>query len=89
MSRSWWTDNEAHRERAEARLEELRPIFAIVRGWCGQEAVDEFREVIALRQEVDRLQGIVKDLARWLKESGHPLKAALLLKELGRSDEDG
>jgi hypothetical protein len=70
-------------------LEQLRPIFAIVRGWCGREAVEEFLEVIALRQEVDRLQGIIKDLARWLKDSGHPLKAALLLKELGRSDEDG
>ena len=27
-------------------MEELRPIFAIVRGWCGQEAADEFREVL-------------------------------------------
>jgi hypothetical protein len=81
VSRSWWTDNEAYRKWAEARLEELRPVFAIFRGWCGQG--------IALRQEVDRLQGIIKDLARWLKGSGHPLKAALLLKELGRSDEDG
>ena len=25
VSRSWWADNEAFRERAEARLEELRP----------------------------------------------------------------
>lgn len=89
VSHSWWTDNEAFRERAEARLEELGPVFAIVRGWCGQEAAEEFREVIALRQEVDRLQGIVNDLARWLKGAGHPLKAALVLKELGRNDEDG
>lgn len=36
LSRSWWTDNEAFRERAEARLEELRPIFAIVRGGAGK-----------------------------------------------------
>ena len=79
----------AYRERDEARLEELRPIFAIVRGWCGQEAMNEFREVTALRQEVDRSQDIIKDLARWPKDSGHPLKSALLLKELDRSDEDG
>lgn len=64
-------------------LEELGPFFAIVRGWCGQEAVEEFREVIALRQEAYRLQDLVKDLARWLRDSGHPLKAALVLKELG------
>jgi hypothetical protein len=89
VSRSWWTDNAAYRGRTEARLEELGPIFALVREWCGQEATEEFREVIALRQEVDRLQGIVKDLARWLRNSGHPQKAALVLKELGRTDQDG
>jgi hypothetical protein len=42
VSRSWWTDNEAYREWAEARLEESGPIFALVREWCGQEAADEF-----------------------------------------------
>lgn len=65
VPRSWRTDNEVHRKRAEARLEELRPVFALVREWCGQDAMEEFREVIALRQEVDRLQGVVKDLAEW------------------------
>ncbi len=87
MSRSWWTDNEAYRERAEARLEKLGAVFAIVREWCGQEATEEFREVVALRQMVDRLQGIVKDLARWLKDAGHPQKAALVLRQPGRTDE--
>ena len=87
VSRSWSTDNEACREWAETRLEELGPIFAIVRRWCGQEATEEFREVIALRQEVDRLQGIVKDLASWLKNAGHPQKAAQVRKQLGRTDE--
>lgn len=46
VSRTWWTDNEAYRERAEARLEESRPVFAIVREWCGREAVEEFHEVL-------------------------------------------
>jgi hypothetical protein len=87
LSRSWWTDNEAYRERTEARLEELRPIFAIVREWFGQEAADEFREVLALRHEVDRLQGIVKDLARWLKDAGHLQKAAQVRKQLASTDE--
>ncbi len=32
----------------------------------------EYREVIALHQEVDRLQDILKDLARWLRSAGHP-----------------
>jgi hypothetical protein len=87
VSGSWWDDNEAFRERDEARLEELRTIFAIVRGWCGQEAADEYREVLELRQEVDRLQDIVKDLARWLKDAGHPQKAARVRKQLASTDE--
>jgi hypothetical protein len=45
--------------------------------------VEESREVIALRQAVDRLQGIIKDVARWLRNSGHPQKAALVLKQPG------
>jgi hypothetical protein len=89
VSRSWRTDNEAYRERAEARVEDLAPIFAIVGGWCGQEAAEKFREVMALRREVDRLQGMLKDLARWLRDSGHPQKAALVLKELRRMDGGG
>ena len=84
MSRSWWSDNEARREWAEARLEELRPIFALVREWCGREAVEEFSEILALRGGVDRLQGMVKDLATWLRDHGHPGKAALVAKELDR-----
>jgi hypothetical protein len=87
VSRSWWIGNEAYRERAEARLEELGPVFAIVIGWCGQEAAGEFREVIALRQEVDRLQGVVNNLANWLKDAGHPQKAALMLKDMGSTYE--
>lgn len=87
VSRSWWTDNDAYREHAEARLQESRPVFALVREWCGREAVEEFSEVLALRQEVDRLQGIIKDLAGWLKYAGHPQKAALVRKQLGRTDE--
>jgi hypothetical protein len=35
----------------------------------------------------DRLQGVLEDLARWLRDSGHPQKTALMLKELGRTDE--
>jgi hypothetical protein len=51
-------------------------------------AREEFRAVIALHRKVDRLQGIVKRLARWLKDAGHPQKATLVLKELGRSYEE-
>ena len=87
-SREWWYRSAAYRDQAEARLEELRPVFALVRAWCGQGACEEFREVIALREEVDRLRGIVKETARWLRHSGHPQKAAVMLKELDRRAEE-
>ena len=85
VSRPWWSDSEARREWAEAKSEELRPVFALVREWCGGETVEEFSEVLALREEVDRLQGMVKDLAAWLRDHGHPVKAALIVKELSRT----
>ena len=67
---------------AEERLREQEPIFALIREWCGQEAVGEFDRVLELREEVDRLRGLVEDTARWLRDSGHPVKAALVLKQL-------
>ena len=66
----------------------MTSVFMIgIRGWCGQEAADEFREVIALRQEVDRLQDIIENLASWLKNARHPQKAAQIRKQLGRTDD--
>ena len=44
--------------------------------------------MIALHRKVYRLQGIVKRLAKRLKDAGHPQEAALVLKELGRSYEE-
>jgi hypothetical protein len=40
--------------------------------------------VLALREEVDRLRNLVQETAWWLKHNGHPVKAGLLRKELGR-----
>jgi hypothetical protein len=72
------------REYAEERLREQEPIFAQIREWCGQEAVAEFDRVLELGEEVDCLRGLVEDTARWLRHSGHPVKAALVLKQLDR-----
>jgi polyhydroxyalkanoate synthesis regulator phasin len=76
------------RSYAEESLREQEPIFALIRGWCGQEAVEEFDQVAALREEVDRLRAMVEDIARWLRFSGHPVKAALVLKQLDRQSTD-
>jgi hypothetical protein len=82
---AWWIDSAPRREYAEERLRELKPVQALIREWCGQEAFREFEEVRALREEVDRLRGLVQDTARWLTYHGHPVKAGLLRKELGRT----
>jgi hypothetical protein len=43
--------------------------------------------LLALREEVDRLCNLVQETAWWLKNNGHPVKACLLRKELGRIPE--
>jgi hypothetical protein len=85
-----WRDKDGFeilRTRAEEWLAEQEPIFALVREWCGKEAVEEFDRVLALREEADRLRALVEDTVRWLRFSGHPVKAALLAKELNKSSE--
>jgi hypothetical protein len=74
--------SEVGREWAEEKLKDQESVFALIREWCGQEAVDEFDQVIALRSEVDRLRKLAQETARWLRDAGHPVKAARLLKEL-------
>ena len=65
-------------------MRELAPVYALIREWCGQEGSEEFDQVLALREEVDRLRNLVQETAWWLKHNGHPVKAGLLRKELGR-----
>ncbi len=76
-----------HREYAEERLRELKPVHSLNRQWCGQEASEEFDQVLALRGEVDRLRHLVQETAWWLKHNGHPVKAGLLRKEFGQIPE--
>ena len=84
---SWWADSTSRREYAEERLRELEPVHAFIRRWCGQEACEEFDQVLALREELDQLRTLVQQTAWWLKHNGHPVKASLLRKELGRISE--
>lgn len=57
-----------------------------VRPFEAEEVERRRSPAMARRQPVDRLQGIVKDLASWLKNAGHPQKAAQVRKQLGRTD---
>jgi hypothetical protein len=72
---------EVYFEGMEERLREQEPIFALIRRWCGQEAIDEFNQVLALREEVKRLRELVGTTAGWLRDARHPVKAGPLLKE--------
>lgn len=63
-------------------------MFALLREWCGRETVEGFEETGALREEVDRLRALVEDTAGWLRGSGHPVKAALLSRDLDRGRRD-
>ena len=40
--------------------------------------------MLTLQEEVDRLRTLVQESARWLNHNGHPVKAGLLRKELGK-----
>src|SRR3712207_1140336 len=70
---------------AEDELKTREPVFTLISEWCGQDAVDEFDKVISLREEVERLHGLVEETARWLRTAGYLVKAARVLKELDQS----
>jgi hypothetical protein len=62
-------------------LKGLEADFALVRGWCRQDSVEEFDQVLALRGEVDRLRELVGSTVRWFRDTGprfKPLSSAPL-----------
>jgi hypothetical protein len=85
LPRAGWVSPERVRGHARAELERAESVFALVRRWCGEESVARYDEVVALREEVDRLRAIIGDTVRWLRDSGHPVKAGLLSRDLGRN----
>lgn len=70
------------REKAEEWLAEESPVIALVREWCGEEAVEELDRALALEAEVDRLTKLLDEAVDWFRLHGHPVKASLLLKEV-------
>jgi hypothetical protein len=85
-----WRDTDGFRilrTGAEEWLAEERPVYALIREWCGEGAAEEFDQVLPLRGEVDRLRTVLEDTLRWLRLSGHPVKAALLDRELNKTSE--
>lgn len=70
------------RERASEWLHEKDPIYARIRDWCGETAVSEFNELAALRDEIERLRGLVGSAASWLENLGQKAKANSLRRDL-------
>lgn len=82
----------AYRIPAEKCAEYLRtrePIFDLVREWCGQSTAERFDEVIALRNEVQRVKQLVLGAADRLEELGGHQLASKLRKEANNTVEGG
>lgn len=63
--------------------EEYRPARALVREWCGAEARQRQDELIALREEVMRLGGLIERAITALRQAGADENAHQLELELG------
>ena len=68
-------------ERRAEYLREREPVFALVRKWCGHQAVERFDELVALRKEVRRLHELLERGAERLEAAGHPEQAAWLRRQ--------
>lgn len=67
---------------------DLEPAWALVRSWCGVEAVERYDELTKLRGEVRRLGTLVNRAALELRQAGQVETATSLERELGVSIED-
>lgn len=72
---------------ARKELDEREAAWGVIRSWCGARALDTFDESTALQKENERLRSLLDGTARWLKEAGHPVKAAHLQRQ-GRHEQD-
>ena len=59
------------------------PAYELIRRWCGVEATDRYDELVALREEVRRLGGLVERAVGLLRQAGQQQPAADLERELG------
>jgi hypothetical protein len=73
-------------ERCAERLREMRPVFDLIREWCGQPAADRYEELNRLRGEVKRLEDLVLETADRLEEAGNMQLARRLRKQVSRPE---
>jgi len=74
--RSWERRDEQKFQAEEATLR-------TVREWCGQERVERFDELLALRAEVERLGTVIERAVKALRDRGHGVIASTIERDLG------
>lgn len=60
-----------------------KPRRAILRQWCGAEAVDRYDELVELRREIHRVGQIAETAIEALRKAGRKQQAEQLARELG------
>ena len=60
-----------------------KPTRELLRQWCGQEAVARQDELMALREEVVRVDALLSEAIRMLRDAGHKEQAASLERRFG------
>ncbi len=76
---SWQSWN----RRDDRKLEAEDAILRTVREWCGQERVERFDELLALRAEVERLGTVIERAVKALRDRGHGVIASTIERDLG------
>ncbi|MGF1430630.1 PE-PGRS family protein [Kitasatospora sp. LaBMicrA B282] len=76
---SWQSWN----RRDDRKLQAEDNMLRTVREWCGQEQVERFDELLALRAEVERLGAIVERALKALRDRGHGVIASTIERDLG------
>lgn len=72
--------NRGRREKKVARLE---TVARLLHEWCGEETLERYDELEALRAEVERLGRVVEKAITALRQNGHRTIAATIERDLG------
>ncbi|MCP2342990.1 hypothetical protein [Actinomadura rupiterrae] len=75
--RSW------ERGRGEKKVARLEAVARLLHTWCGEETLERYDELEALRAEVRRLGLVVEKAIAALRQNGHRAIAATIERDLG------
>ena len=86
MFETWLKRSGRYQDMIQTELRERRPVFDLVRAWCGRPSGEAFDEVEALRAEVERLGQLIEEAARRLEAAGRHAAARQLRQERASAD---